>query len=165
MPKRLTMPTEAELPHGPHRAFVAELFSLYRAADSPPLEELEAWIKENEELKGAPSRELIRRVLKGKAVPYRWLNVEAIAHALMVAAGYKPDDMVMYEIDYNDHRPAPRMVIVRMLWRSAVDGDDLPIRELAPPSQARRASFTDDPWATAAPAGGSGGNFDDEPPF
>ncbi|MFC7244738.1 single-stranded DNA-binding protein [Catellatospora aurea] len=25
--------------------------------------------------------------------------------------------------------------------------------------------FSDDPWATAAPAGGSGGNFDDEPPF
>ena len=25
--------------------------------------------------------------------------------------------------------------------------------------------FADDPWATAAPAGGSGGNFDDEPPF
>ncbi|WP_144128312.1 single-stranded DNA-binding protein [Catellatospora sichuanensis] len=25
--------------------------------------------------------------------------------------------------------------------------------------------FSDDPWATAAPAGGSGGKFDDEPPF
>ena len=25
--------------------------------------------------------------------------------------------------------------------------------------------FADDPWATATPAGGSGGNFDDEPPF
>ena len=25
--------------------------------------------------------------------------------------------------------------------------------------------FADDPWATAAPASGSGGNFDDEPPF
>jgi single-strand DNA-binding protein len=27
------------------------------------------------------------------------------------------------------------------------------------------AAMADDPWATAAPAGGSGGNFDDEPPF
>jgi single-strand DNA-binding protein len=27
------------------------------------------------------------------------------------------------------------------------------------------SGFADDPWATAAPAGGSGGNFDDEPPF
>jgi single-strand DNA-binding protein len=25
--------------------------------------------------------------------------------------------------------------------------------------------FADDPWATATPASGSGGNFDDEPPF
>jgi single-strand DNA-binding protein len=27
------------------------------------------------------------------------------------------------------------------------------------------ASSFDDPWASAAPAGGSGGNFDEEPPF
>jgi hypothetical protein len=51
------MPSVHELPEGPRRNFVEELFELYRAAKRPDLRQLSETIRNDETLKGMASRE------------------------------------------------------------------------------------------------------------
>ncbi|GAA0811919.1 hypothetical protein Sya03_56990 [Spirilliplanes yamanashiensis] len=160
------MPTKAELPEGPRREFVEELFTHYREAGRPPLRTIARWIQENWEarsLRGTASTETIRRTLTGTVVPRNWSTVEAILEALCGLAGRDPgedrwpdDNWVNYS--FKDE--------LKKRWNSVLDHYETELPTLpprpSPPAPAPRSSFGD-PWATA-PAPTSS-RFDDEPPF
>jgi hypothetical protein len=165
----LRMPPKTQLPEGPHRAFVEELFSHYREAGRPPLRTISDWIKSNRDvrdLSGTASTETIRRVLTGLTVPRIWPTVETILEALCAIAGRDPnEDRWEYNNDSESFRAA-----VKRHWNAMLDDYEkdeemptLPPRRQPPPP--RQPSNFDDPWATAAPASRASSSFDDEPPF
>ena len=152
MPRVIRMPRPDAVPLGTkRREFVEEMFLLYRAAGSPALQEIEDWIRANEELKGMASTETIRRILRGHVSP-RWHTVEAIALAFYTMAGWKPE-AERYPDNMGD--PFTNMDATRRAWAEAIEEDPD-----APGPPARRQARNEDPWASA----GTGG-FDDEPPF
>lgn len=91
MPRSIRMPSLAELPDGPRRKFVVELFEYFRAARRPPLREISDRITANDELAGTASRETIRRMLSGAGVPARWDTVHAVFLVLCELANIKPE--------------------------------------------------------------------------
>lgn len=85
------MPSEAELPRGPVRDFVAVLFRLYREARRPPLREISGTIQRRDDLRGTASTETIRRMLRGATVPPHWDTIEAVLIGLCDMAGTDPN--------------------------------------------------------------------------
>jgi hypothetical protein len=144
MPRVLRMPPFSELPDGPHRDFVEELFVHYRTAGRPTLRAISGWIGEHDELPGTASAETIRRVLGGKVQP-TWGTATTILHALCALAGQDvravrwPEDSFRDEMSLED--------VLRDRWNTMIDAE---------PLAARPAPI--DPWAS--PQGAM-----EEPPF
>lgn len=167
----LRLPSRTELPDGPRRAFVEELFVHYREAGRPQLRVIANWIKDNDELSGSASAETIRRVLTGIAVPRTWPTVEAILEALCSLADRNPNEQ-RSEYWTNGQPPPTIREELKNRWNAALDDYDVdeempalpPRRKPKPPRP--RQDF-DDPWASApAPAAlRSRPPDDDEPPF
>ncbi|WP_212831247.1 hypothetical protein [Catellatospora sp. TT07R-123] len=121
------MPPLSELPNGPRREFVEEMFFYFRTAGRPTLREIDDAIRKYD-LVGTASRETIRRVLQGTSVPSRWTTVEAILYGLCDLAGFKvhsdrwPDEMDSASCyDY-----------VKRLWNDALDSDPNPPKIVDP---------------------------------
>lgn len=189
------MPSVDELPRGPKRAFVGELFTYFRAAGRPTPASIEAAVTQ---LNGAApavsvSRETVRRLLKGETTS-TWPKVKAVHEVLCRMAGHDPtgrrfSDSSDYDED-NDTRSLREYI--RDLWNEAVDGvepddeNDLPQLEPLPqasPPPAPTGGWgggahsggwggsqqqpQDDPWATGAPQKktSSQQEYSDEPPF
>jgi hypothetical protein len=164
MPRMLRMPPKAQLPDGPHRQFVEEMFMHYREANRPTLREIAKWIndhKDARDLRGTASTETIRKVLSGTVVPRTWFNVETILEALCGLA-----DRSIEEDRWPDDNWSNRTFKdeLKQRWNAVIDHEvqlpELPPRPTPPPAPAPRSDF-EDPWATAPPRA----NFDDEPPF
>jgi len=157
MPRIIRMPRPDVVPERTkRREFVEEMFRLYRAAGSPPLREIEEWIRAHDDLKGTASTETIRRILRGH-VPPRWHTVEAIALAFYAASDMDPGEE-RYPDNMGD--PFTNMDATRRAWAEAIEEDP----DAPGPHARRQATNFDDPWATAKPAT-STSSFDDEPPF
>ena len=157
MPRIIRMPRPDAVRNGTkRRAFVEEMFMLYRAAGSPALREIEEWIRGNDELKGTASTETIRRILRGH-VPPRWHTVEAIALAFYSMSAMEPGEE-RYPDSMGD--PFTNMDATRQAWAEAIEEDP----DAPDPRAGRTASNFDDPWAKPAPKA-DGPNSDEEPPF
>ncbi|MEZ7132688.1 hypothetical protein ACBR40_45760 [Nonomuraea sp. AD125B] len=165
------MPSQEEIPQGPHRLLLAELHHMYRQAGRPVLRAIVAQA-DRMDLEGTASQETIRRVLKGLTVPERWSTMWAIYAPLCALADIDPDDV--YEEDSNGYDGPYRITHREELqrrWNATVDGDDLPIpsrTKYVPPRGGFAPAPQDDPWASATPAssqGGFGGGLSDGPPF
>lgn len=152
MPVQLRMPNEKQLPPGPRRDFVEEVFRLFRLAHRPPLQAISERILQHEERLGTASRETIRRMLVGKTVP-SWHTANTVFIALCGLAGIDPDqdrDLGGYDSpSYQEHFDD--------LWNRAIDHD--PEERPQSPGYGRAA---EDPWGSSTPVGASS---DDDPPF
>jgi hypothetical protein len=84
------MPTQDELPAGPVRDFVDILFSLYRAARRPTLEDISKHILEGD-YPATASKETIRKMLRGTTIPAHWETVETVIRALCDLADIDPE--------------------------------------------------------------------------
>jgi hypothetical protein len=165
MPKVLRMPPKTQLPDGPHRQFVEELFMHYREAGRPTLRKIAKWIDDHadsRDLRGTASTETIRRALSGTAVPRNWLTVDTILEALCGLADRSTDEDRWPDDNWSDRTFKDEL---KQRWNAAIDHAEEDLPEL-PPRPAPRApvqpSGSDDPWTTAAPPS----KFDDdEPPF
>ncbi len=91
MSRTIRMPGKSELPDGPHRRVVAELYDWYREAVRPTLQELDDAIRADQNKSGTASKETIRRMLKAEGVPQWWYTVEAVFEALCERTSYLPD--------------------------------------------------------------------------
>jgi hypothetical protein len=163
MPKMLKMPPKGQLPAGPHRDFVEELFLHYREAGRPTLREIAGWIdehKDSRDLRGTASTETIRRVLSGSVLPRNWLTVETILEALCALAGRSTDEDRWPDDDWS-HRTFKDEL--KQGWNAAIDHAEEALPQLpprpAPAAAAQQSNVDDDPWATTVP------RSDDEPPF
>lgn len=157
MPRILRMPSKAQLPEGPHREFVEELFIHYREAGRPPLRTISAWIKrENERepgLPGSASPETIRRILQGTTVPRLWPTVETVLFALCALGGRQPDED-RWEDSFNGASESFAEVLKRR-WNAMLDDEEaLPTLPRPRPEVLPNTSsvMNGDPW-------------NDEPPF
>ena len=139
MPKVLKMPSVRDVPSGPRRDFVEELFELFRLAGRPTLNKVSDQIL-SVDRPGTASRETVRRALTSGAVPTRWFTAHAIFVALCELAGLDPSsDRWDAEQNWRDDSPMPtRLEHFKTLWNRAIDDE--------PPQP--------DPWAVR-----------DEPPF
>lgn len=164
----LTMPTEAQLPKGPRRDFVEELFLHYREAGRPTLRVISAWIaqknaNEETELGASASIETIRRVMTGRVVPRNWKTVQAIFLALCGLAERDPDQHRWNHYNEDEGEESFRAVVKRY-WNDALDDvqltGSLPARPQPPATTAARGGFSDDPWDVKPKS-----SFDDEAPF
>ena len=138
MAPTLRMPSLQDLPRGPRRDLVEELFIHFRAAKRPTLREIDEAIKADDDFKATASRETVRRMLNGTVISRRWQAVEAVFVTLCRMANRDPD--APREAD--DHDPRSFEEAMEQAWHEAVDAP--------PPGQISKAA---DPWAT------------DEPPF
>lgn len=158
MSRMLKMPSEAELPDGPHRRFVEELFVHYRAASRPTLREIAKWIKDHQDaqdLRGTASTETIRRVMNGTSVP-RWFTVETILEALCGLAGRSTDEERSPDDEWSSFTFKDEL---RQRWNAVIDQPEKDLAELPPRPKPPQPS-ENDPWAVAKPS-----TFADEPPF
>jgi hypothetical protein len=168
MPRMLRMPPKEQLPDGPHRQFVEELFMHYREAGRPTLREIARWIghhQDSRHLRGTASTETIRRVLSGAVVPRTWLTVETILEALCGLADRSTDEERWPEDRWSSRTFKEEL---KQRWNAVLDHyeaevPELPARSSPPPAPAPRSTTVDDPWATG-PARGFGGS-QEEPPF
>lgn len=164
MPRMLRMPPKEQLPDGPHRQFVEELFMHYREAGRPTLREVAKWINDHadsRDLRGTASTETIRRVLSGAVVPRSWLTVETILEALCGLAGRITTEERWPDDDWSDRTFKDEL---KQRWNAAIDQAEETLPVLPPrPAVVAPAprSVIDNPWATAVPRP----DFDDEPPF
>lgn len=191
MPQVLRMSSEDELPPGPKRIFVSELFTYFRAAGRPsPASIAAAASRGSQTTRVTVSRETVRRLLKGETTS-TWPRVKAVHDALCQMADHDPtwrrfSDSSDYD-DENDTRT--HREYIRDLWNDAVDGieagDSLPQLAPVPVASPPRTSAAgwpsnppsggwgasqqpaDDPWATGAPQkkASSQQAYSDEPPF
>ncbi|WDT52560.1 hypothetical protein [Streptomyces sp. G7(2002)] len=152
MAQVLRMPSTMELPTGPRRQFVEELFSHYRDAGRPTLRVIAEEIDENPEFDAfTASRETIRKMLRGKTVPLSWAVVDAVLTVLCARAGVDPD--AERWADGFNGEPTSHRQSLRNLWNEAID---------APPTPPARSSAwggQNDPWAASSRP------YADEPPF
>ncbi|WP_413755071.1 hypothetical protein [Streptomyces sp. MMBL 11-3] len=187
MPQILRMPSEDELPRGPKRTFVSELFIYFREAGRPSPASIAAAVSQSPQpTRITVSRETVRRLLKGETTS-TWPKVKAVHDVLCRMADRDPtwrrfSDSSDYDED-NDTRTLYEYI--RDLWNDAVDGvesDDgppqmAPVSEPAPTggwggnapsggwSTAQQPQ--DDPWATGTPQKNTSSQqtYSDEPPF
>jgi hypothetical protein len=131
MAPRIRMPSTSDLPEGPRRVLVAQLFAYYRDAGRPTLREISDAIAGRDDLAGTASRETIRRMLLGISVPAQWETAHAVFLALCQLADYDPDEQ-----HPDGYEGETRRSVVKDLWNSAIDEPD------PQPS---------DPWGTSAP--------------
>ncbi|WP_125618698.1 helix-turn-helix domain-containing protein [Actinomadura sp. WAC 06369] len=129
MARPMQMPPKADLPEGPHRAFVELLFDYYRRARRPTLEKICTQIQSKDRA-GTASRETVRRMLRGQTIPPNWQTVEAVFAALCELAGVDPDRKVKVfnSFDEDEWTPADRRSQMEAAWNAALDGriDDRP---------------------------------------
>jgi len=150
MPRAIRMPSEKELPQGPRRYFVEELFFLFREAGRPTLRPICERMAADPDRAGTASRETIRQMFLGKAVPLRWANAYAVVAALASLAGR---DLGEYRFpDGNNDETG--LQYVRRLWNEAIDAEPPTPRPPTPSSGYRGA--VEDPWSQP---------HSDEPPF
>ncbi|WP_369192437.1 hypothetical protein [Streptomyces sp. R08] len=144
MAQVLRMPTEAELPGGPRRRFVEELFSYYRDAGRPTLRAISDDIAGKSQFDAfTVSRETIRKMLRGLTVPLSWAVVNAVLTVLCERAFIDPD--AEYHTGGFGDDTSTRRQDLRRVWNDALDA---PPPSPAPPSG----------W-------GGGASYADEPPF
>lgn len=155
MPKVLTMPPVDQLPEGPRRRFVEELFAHYREAGRPTLRAISQWITDNTDrlyLRGTASTETIRRVLNGRTVP-SWPTTETILEALCGLAGRStdeqrwPDNEWSGDVTFKDE--------LKLRWNAALDQSEGDVPALPPRSDLPSALSTTPSWSTSS----------EEPPF
>jgi hypothetical protein len=155
------MPSKQQLPDGPHREFVEELFAHFREAGRPTLRDIASWIAqanedEKTEMPGTASVETIRRVMLGATIPRRWPTVEAIFLALCGIAGRDPEQDRWDDYESESFKP-----FLKRKWNEALD-DEEQLRTLPPPPRPKPPTTwpEPDPWSTTTSS-----SFDDEPPF
>jgi hypothetical protein len=161
----MRMPSKEQLPNGPHRSFVEELFVHYREAGRPTLREIAKWINEHQEtlnLRGTASTETIRRILSGTVVPRTWLTVETILEALCGLADRSVEEDRWPEDQWSDRTFRD---VLKQRWNEVIDHEEnlpqLPPRPAPPAPTTTSGNANNDPWASLASHPG----FDDEPPF
>lgn len=125
------MPSEAELPKGPRRDFVAGLFELYRAARRPTLQEISSAIS-RAEVPGTASTETVRRMLHGTAVPRHWAAVDAVLVVLCEMSGRDPDGQYGGEPSWRE--------TLEGAWHRALDKPD-----------GQQPAWAQDPWSDEPP--------------
>jgi hypothetical protein len=108
------------VPPGPLRELKELLYQLYLGAGAPTLDDVAAWVADDEELAGAPGRDTIRRCIGSPELPANQHDAVAVATVLARAAGW-------------DQRDAA--VRVRELWVQVILATPLgqPIAELTDP--------------------------------
>ena len=80
------------LPQGRLADLKALVYELYLVAGAPVMDEIAAWIKEDDELPGAPGRDTIARVIGDRGVPASQADVVAVVTVLARAARWDPHD-------------------------------------------------------------------------
>lgn len=153
MAQVLRMPSEWELPEGPRRQLVEELFSYYRSAGRPTLRSIAEDIADNPEFDAfTASRETIRKLLRGKTVPPNWAVVNAVFWVLCKRAAIGPD-LPRWTAGFGESS-ITRRENLRNLWNEALD---------APPP----APVASSGWGSGATHGWGSGATDsfDKPPF
>ena len=81
-----------QVPPGPLADLKALIYELYLQAGTPTLDEIAAWIAEDDELAGAPGRDTISRVIGDPGLPASQADVVAVVTVLARAARWDPGD-------------------------------------------------------------------------
>lgn len=162
MARIIRMPSEEELPKGPHRDFVEELRRYYRAAGRPPLRDASRRIEGHPDLtrEVTASQETVRRMLRGMVLPTDWNRVYAVFYVFCEMGGIDPE-ADRWEGD-NYGQVESNGDYLKRLWDAALEETPNPpaIPRPTPPPQVS-PNLANDPWATAPPLS----TFSDEPPF
>jgi hypothetical protein len=156
------MPSEDELPEGPHRKFVGELRRYYRAAGWPPLREVSHALEGHSDPrldKVTASPETVRRMITGKVLPVDRDRVYAVFRVLCEMSEIDPDARRWDGYDDDE----TNWQYLQGLWDAALEADDnapslpRPTPPPAPQPVPRTLPSREDPWAAQG--------YSDEPPF
>jgi len=160
MPRIMRILPIAELPDGPHRAFVEELRRYYRAAGRPSLRKVSRAVEGREDLKEVTaSQETVRRMLRGMVLPTDWDRIYAVFFVLCEMGNIDPE-ADRWHNGYDEEESNSEYL--KRLWDAALETepDPPPIPRPAPRQESLQDhSSQPDPWATAPSA------YNDEPPF
>ncbi|MEJ3750229.1 hypothetical protein WEI85_44100 [Actinomycetes bacterium KLBMP 9797] len=128
MPAVVRMPSEQQLPPGPRRRFVEELFIWFRAANRPTYRAITDQMMRREDGHGTASHETVRRTLQGLTVPASWATIEAIVVALCDLADVDPHSRRWASQESFNEEDDRTSIIdhVRKLWNKAIDDEPDP---------------------------------------
>lgn len=123
----IVLPSETEVPPGPHRQLLIALHDLYRLAGFPSTRDISKVIARSEFARDSMSHQTVANILAGRRVP-RWLKVEALVDGLLTLARH---ETTLSEIDR-----------FRQLWESThFSGREHPAS--IPESQSQRVPLTE----------------------
>jgi predicted negative regulator of RcsB-dependent stress response len=80
------------IPPGPLAELKALLYELYLQAGTPTLDEIAAWIADDQQVAGWPGRDTVTRIIGGTAMPPSQADVTTVATVLARAARWDPQD-------------------------------------------------------------------------
>lgn len=89
MPRAIHMPSMAP---GARRDYVENLFTYFRHANRPTLEQIAERLRNRQDLAGTVSKETLRKTLRGQTVPQRWENAQALFVVLCELAKIELDE-------------------------------------------------------------------------
>jgi hypothetical protein len=149
VPRLLLLPSEEELPPGPRRRFVEELYLYFLDAGRPDLARLVSLIDQLVDDPLTPvsvrlTRETVRKILKGKTLS-TWKRVECLFLALCHMTGRNPEDdrWANEPIPFQSHTD-----YLRELWTAAADVVPISPGTLALPSVQKKSQATPSGWGS-----------------
>jgi hypothetical protein len=107
-----------DLPDGPRRRLVSALHSCYEEAGRPTLKAIDEWICAHPGLPATVSKETVRRMLVGLAVPRTWDMADTVFLALCGMAGRDPDEPA--DDAWHGAAGLSRQEAFRRCWQAAV---------------------------------------------
>lgn len=138
MGTHLTMPSVEELPDGPRRLFVQELFFHVREAGRPTPRDLAEEIRVDDYLSALVSRETIRKMLRGETVPSRWEKVDTVFTVLCRRSGIGKDEQRFSKETVRRAGTITFEQALRQLWDEALEGHSDPELALGMPDRRDR---------------------------
>lgn len=102
--RRISMPPESRLNHGPHRILLMEVHALYRNAGCPSTRRISSLVDKMDSARDVISHQAVANILNGRSFP-AWPKVEVLVAALLFLVN---SELAKFEMDR-----------IRDLWLSA----------------------------------------------
>lgn len=135
MGRVLRLPTEDEVPPGPKRSFLEEIYFHYQEAGRPTPLEIADELAQRDNMTGTASRETIRRMLRGETVPVRWSTVAAVFVLFCERSGINPRGARSRASAWGQGGPVlSHGEVLQKLWNAALANDEN-VRSFGPPGQ------------------------------
>lgn len=168
--RRITMPPESQLRHGPHRVILKEVHALYRNAGCPSTRRISSTVDKMDSARDVISHQAVANILNGRNFP-AWPKMEVLVTALLFLAdsGVARSEInrirdLWLAAHYEEEGSAPSVGFVSSLSTDAPSTPDQPDRAAEHDPSPEANLFTTSPPKGSSGEGPEPENVTDEEP-